>query len=858
MARDLSFCYKAIEDAVARPLTKEEKVDIERRVQAKTEEAMQDGNIDNVEQFIYDALSDMAVDQKIMAKIEKRNAYLNAMRTAEMTSFVNSHYADNPVRGFEALISGIQSSKVGTRFSASMRQEALHGKYLGGAINDLQSKDLMTLLTKGEMDQDIARALFDMDSTNPKYPGVQKEAKQIAEIMHKWQEVARDDANKAGAWVGKLDGYIVRQSHDQHKIHRAGADQWKGDMIRLLDHTKTFKDTPASKYDEFLNAVHKDLASGVHIKPGPSTGLKGVGNVGKTMSHERTLHFKDADAWHEYNLKYGKGNLREAFLSGLQSNAQKTGLMRAMGPNAKLNLENAVKESILKTTDIDTRERLNTAISESGKLDRYMRHVDGSANIAVNQMGAKISAGARAIQSMSKLGGAVLSAFPDIATFAGEASYQGRGFFGGLAEGVSQLVNGIGGNAADKKRIANSLGVYFDSVIGETGARFSGHDDIPGSMSRMMQTFFKFNGLSWWTDTLRTGFAVSQANYLHGLSGSRFIELDADMQRTLGLFGINNRKWDIIRNSEAISDDSGRMYLTPESIAKVDDATFAAYLREDGMEPTARRIDDLKNEITDQFSAYFRDRSEQAVIEPDAKTRAVMLQGTRPGTITGELLRFAGQFKQFPFAVVQKTVGRELYGRGVEIEAGKSAFSPKMIGKALSSGNGELFGLSRMLLTMTAFGYMAMAAKDISKGKEPREPSKEAIMAAMLQGGALGIYGDFLFGESRNRFGDNFVTTMAGPTASSVNDLMDIYGRIMDGDDTAAAAFKTAIDHTPFANVFWGRPLLNYLMLNDMQESLNPGYLRRIEQRNKQDLDQNYWNVGGMTLKPTESRLWSD
>ena len=45
-----------------------------------------------------------------------------------------------------------------------------------------------------------------------------------------------------------------------------------------------------------------------------------------------------------------------------------------------------------------------------------------------------------------------------------------------------------------------------------------------------------------------------------------------------------------------------------------------------------------------------------------------------------------------------------------------------------------------------------MTLKDLLKGKEPRDPNnlKKTIMAAFLQGGGLGIYGDVLFKEQRD------------------------------------------------------------------------------------------------------------
>ena len=115
-----------------------------------------------------------------------------------------------------------------------------------------------------------------------------------------------------------------------------------------------------------------------------------------------------------------------------------------------------------------------------------------------------------------------------------------------------------------------------------------------------------------------------------------------------------------------------------------------------------------------------------------------------------------------------------------------------------------------------------------------------------MQGGAFGIYGDFLFGEMKNRFGGGFLATVAGPTFGTVSDIADLWGRIRAGEDAAAQTFRLAIANTPFANLFYTRMALDYLILYRVQEWLNPGYLRRMERRIEKENDQTF------LIKPSE------
>lgn len=257
-----------------------------------------------------------------------------------------------------------------------------------------------------------------------------------------------------------------------------------------------------------------------------------------------------------------------------------------------------------------------------------------------------------------------------------------------------------------------------------------------------------------------------------------------------------------------------------------------------------RIFDKAREELSDRMYNFFSDRVGFAAIKPDAKTRAMMLQGTQPGTWLGSGLRLVTQFKSFPIAFLQKALGASMYGSGANT-MGQAIRSPKAMGDT-----------AQLFLMSTVMGYMSMVAKDLVKGREPRDPTDpRTMMAAIQQGGGMGIYGDFLFGESKSRTGGTLVSTLAGPTLSTLDDMTDIWRRIRNGDDAAAKAFSTALSVTPYMNVFYLRPVLDYMILNSLTEAMNPGALRRrealITQQNEQGWlmrpSQNYADPFGLT-----------
>ena len=134
-----------------------------------------------------------------------------------------------------------------------------------------------------------------------------------------------------------------------------------------------------------------------------------------------------------------------------------------------------------------------------------------------------------------------------------------------------------------------------------------------------------------------------------------------------------------------------------------------------------------------------------------------------------------------------------------------------------------------------------MTAKDALKGRKPRDPESPAVwMAALMQGGALGIYGDFLVGQS-NRFGGGFLQTAAGPVLGLADDLSELRARAMRGDDVASSAFRLGVNNTPFLNLFYIRTAMDYLLLYRIQEALNPGSIRRMERRVRQENAQEFF-----------------
>lgn len=842
-AQDCIDTIQAAAKAAGRELNEEEMVELVGDLQARIKQLQATDGMLGLEEAAIRAADEMGNQVKLAAVIEKRNALLNARRRAELVGYIRSTWSDRPDLGLESFLVGTNVARAGARRSVAAEQKQLSQAYIAGFLNDIEKEGLLPFLTRGDLDQEIADSLWRIGMDKP-LDGLSKEAVSIAKIMQKYQEAARIDANRAGAFIRKLPGYVVRQSHDPYKLQRAGFKQWRDEILPLLDE-RTFE--AGSDVDGFLLATYNNLVSGVHLKvstPEP-TGFKGPRNLAKKVSAERVLHFKDGVAWDQYNKVYGTGSLREAFLGGLDRSGDSAGMMRRLGTNPESNWNAALDEleRDLKNSDPERLKRFNS--DRKGLLKTRFAEIDGTSRMAVNHVGALVASNLRAWQSMAKLGGAVISAVTDLPVAASEMRYQGKGMLSSMGTLIGGMVQGR--KPAEQREILSTLGVFFDSVRGEVVSKFSADDTLGGKMSRAQQLFFKLNGLTWWTDTMRSTAALMMSHHLAYNRALNWDQMSPDLRRTLELFDFDAGKWDLVRNTGAKLAD-GREYMTTQGIDDIADADLAGYLTSKGRTANAAAIGELREELRGSLRSYITDRASYAVIEPDARTRAIMRRGTQPGTIAGELLRFVGQFKAFPVAVLQKSIGRELYGRGYKPSTYGSGVGRELL-QSMRSGNGEKLGIAQLMLWTTLFGYGAMALKDIVKGREPRPADDpKTWVAAMLQGGALGLYGDFLFGEA-NRFGGGLTQSLSGPTLGLIDGGYDLFARMRDGDDAAAASFRFAIQNTPFANLFYTRTAMDYLFLHSVQEALNPGALRRMERRIEKE------NAQQFLLMPSQTYL---
>lgn len=784
--------------------------------------------------------------------IERRNAAINYKVRTEALDYINTTWADDPVEGILSLLYGSPKARFGSRASANAAQDAHFRKYMAGVEGDLERAGRFDVLRRGELDRDVARAMWHVgeEAELAKLP---KQAVEIANILQKWQEVARLDSNRHGGWIGKIDHYVVRQSHSPERIAQAGEAAWKAAILPKLDLARMFPDGAPKDLDAWLSEVYQNLTTGVRIKAGDATAermaaFKGPGNLAKKLSQERVIYFKSADDWFDYNQQFGFGNLREAYVTGLHRAAESNGLMQVLGTNPRYNLDAIV--TAVRARLRDNPELLKKFTSAANRIENALREVSGDTRRAASQRLAAVGSGVRVWNTLTTLGGAVISAVTDTPIRASALRHQGQSYLKSLADGLVAPVQRIAElagvkSAAEKRAVWSAVGYFNEIAMGNLAARFSPDESIPGRMLRWTHTFFKWNLLGGWTDTMRRSSLEAMGRFFGEVAESDFAKLSDRTQRTLQKFRIGEREWAAIRGG--LAEAEGQKFLTPEAVRGLDPEVFRGLAGDriraakeaaaksgkvSSLDRQVKRIlEETREDMADRLQQLYADEVNSAVINPDARTLAFVRQGQQAGTPVGEALRMFWQFKTFGIAVMQRAFLREFHGGGGYGRIGTS----------------EIGGLALLMVGGLAFGYMAMTAKDVLRGRRPRPlDNPKTWAAAMAQGGAMGIYGDFLFGES-NRFGGGFLETLGGPTVGKASDVFRLWNELKSGDAKAASTFKFAVQNTPYANLFYTRTALDYLFLYEIQEAMNPGYLRRMERRVEQETGQEWW------LRPSEA-----
>ncbi len=712
---------------------------------------------------------------------------------------------------------GVQSIESQHR---AIRDQAL-GKML--EVFDAAQGKAWGLFSNIEGVRAIVKELHGQDSGNPQAKAA---AKSFAEVS----ESLRTRFNSSGGKIGMLEDWGMPHSHSQRAIAKAGAEKWIADVMPLLKRDRYTNDDGSRMNDTDLQAflgnayltIATDGAS--KIQPGQAHGSGMRANSG---SESRQIHFADGDAYLKYQQAYGDKDLLGVLVGHVDRAARDIALLETLGPNPQ-HLMTALLDQGQK--DMSSKNPLLTDKIEGKrkKLEALYKDASGMRDSAPSQALAEGFDTYRSLNVASKLGGAVLTSITDQGVLSLTAHMNKMPIAKALANEM-RMLNPL--DAGDR-RAAQRAGLGINQMLG-TLHRFNadglgGQLAVSSSVAKYSQAIASkvlgLSGMNAWTAASQRGFAVTMLDTIGDMTRRHesLYAMDPHDAKRLRGAGITDTDWSIWRM--ATPEDwrgVGDTVLTGDAIYKISDESLAALALETGQTPQQ-----LRDRAATMLLGHVLDETSMAIIEPGARERVLMHSGVQRGTWKGEITRSFWQFKSFSVSMLSRHWQR---GMAQETLGGRVGYQAAMIG------------------ITTALGAMAVQMSDVASGKDPRDMTEKKFwLAAFLKGGALGLYGDFAFGDQTS-YGSSALAALGGPIASDFEATIKIGQEMRNAaaegrpPEAGAQTVKFLKGHLPAANLWYTKAATDHLIFNKLQDMFSPGYSKRMEGRSKKQFGQDWW-----------------
>lgn len=839
-AKNFQTCIDIVAKAAGDSISPDQAKSLVQQMVDQVERSKKD-DFANAEERVREIGRDIIAKDKLLSAIQRRNAFLTVKAERRIHDYVKKFGTTG--EGLRAFMNGSSKVVKEGRNSVYYQEVALKNKYVGNLLAGLERNGLTEDFKTGALDKQVFQEMWELNRPEGQgRPGVSgsPKAQKLAELINGINLEMINRENRAGAYVRPLEGYVIRQTHDADTIRRAGGmgyspgskeasfQKWSSFIIPLLDE-KTFEGIDDRM--AFLRSAHDGIVTGIHDRAvngsvDVNSEFRGTGAMARKVSAERVLHFKDADSSFLYNQTFGVKDLKESVLRGLQLRAKHIALMENFGPNPEMTFQRVMLD--LKKAARGEKDDVKALKSlEDWRVEASFRELTGANDVPTNPSLAKMSASLRAITNMSKLGGATITAIADKGFFQTEMSHQGMRNLDVFAKQVTLITEGH--PDGEKAQMLNLMGAAVDGFIGNVVQRFSQHDNKAGLLFKLQQKFFNINGMNWWNDIHKGAAAEMMSAHLASHAKLEFDKLPPELSRVLKQYGIEGKVWDFIR-THGVKEVEGRDYLTPDALYSVDNGAIDKLLNAHDVKPTENNRLRMRDEIDTKLRTYFADRVDIAVPTPGNEEKVYAHWNSKAGTPLGEAVRMVMLFKSMPITVFKKVVSREIYGRG----------NDTMV-KWLTKDRQGNFRMAQLIALTALGGYLSGVIKDSLRGRTPKDPTApKTIVDALQRGGGLGIYGDFLFSEYDRSY-KSFLATTAGPIVGQLDSVADIFSKLKQGENVANETGKLALGNTPFINLFYIRPVLDYLVLWNLQEMSDPGSLRRMERRVEEKNNQGFF-----------------
>ena len=643
-------------------------------------------------------------------------------------------------------------------------------------------------------------------------------ARELAGAWGRASEYLRQRFNSAGGSISKRLDWGLPQSHSTERVRAVRFEEWRDfiaprlNVDKMIDERTGLKFSPA-RLELALKDVYETIRTDGMASMKPSGTQRGRSVATRRQDH-RFLVFRNADSWLQYQQRFGNPDPFDSMMGHIDNMARDIAMMERLGPNPASTLT-YLKQTMRKAAAGDVRAE-NRANRKSAQLDDLYGAIMGRNNSPVDSTFSYTMAGTRQLLQAAQLGAASIAALTDI-----NPQVITRGFNGlPQVKTINQTLSALMIlPQSERAKLALRLGLTAEAYTTLASAQMRYVGDISGpEVTRRISDFvMRASLLSPWTNAGRWAFGMEFLGHLGDQVGKTFNELDPNMRGALQRYGIGEDRWNIMRTTP-LYDFNGATFLRPNDIAARTD------------------IDQrMANDLTDKLLIMINTETNFAVPSTSIRGRLALTGNLQPGTIPGEIVRSFAMYKNFSVTVLNTHIARGLALEGV-------------------SAKGRYLG--GFIVTATLMGALAMQLKEMAKGRDPvAMDSPEFWGSAMLQGGGLGIFGDFMFSQT-NRFGGGLAETVAGPVVGLANDLNNLTtGNLMQfikGEDTNVGRemIDFASRYTPGSSMWYLRLGLERLVTDQVRMMVDPdapSRMRRLERRYMNERGQEYWWRPGQT-----------
>lgn len=644
-------------------------------------------------------------------------------------------------------------------------------------------------------------------------------ARKAAEAWKTVTNELRERFNAAGGDVGKLEDWGMPQHHSQERVGAAGIDKWIADTLPKLARDKYLNIDGSRMNDEqmhdFLGHAYDSIITDGWNSKEPGN-VAGSGMIANRNSASRAIHFKDSDSHAAYNSLYGEKSLSGILTGHISRLSRDIALAERLGPNAEKTFRYFNDRTLTDELRADPTKK-SKLMKEHTFNEALFSKVAGQ-DRAVNINLARKSQAFRNFMTAVKLPKVVITALGDesgmMATaFANKVPY--------TAAFVRELKTLNPLNKADRSA-AEHAGLGLEAMLDHMN-RFGQEEFNPGFTGKMASSVMRLSGAERMWAARRQGLGTVLMSSIGRLTREH-ASVDALSVKDHGVIaqkGITDKIWQVWRRAETEDWGTGaHSVLTHQGIWSIPDEQ----LRDLG-DPRA-----LKREASTQLLAHVGEESGMGAMDTGPRQQVRVNLGTKAGTAGGEIWRAMNLFRGFAFSMMMKHWGR--------------AASMDGVGRAKYLGALGLYG--------TLIAAAGNQIRNLVSGKDPESMALTADNwkfwgKALLRGGGLGFFGDFLYNEMTQN-DTSLAAAVGGPALTEAEDLYKITAgaaqKAAQGKrvDEGANVIRFIRGNTPYTGLWYMQAAWDHLLWNHLQEAASPGYLSRMQARAEKYGQQYYWN----------------